>query len=107
MEEYSQYTEVNAMSEDCRKKPLVGSVLLWRVAVVLLCPPVGFLVGTLLGLISDFGLSDTAENIRANPQIFANQYAGLIVNTGWTALVCLVAVVVIVGIQLWRSRVAG
>ena len=92
------------MCEDYRKKPLGGSAVLWCVAFVLLCPPVGASVGTLLGLISDFGLRNTVETIKANPEIFANQYAGPIVCYGWTALMCLVAVVVIIGIQLMLMR---
>jgi hypothetical protein len=74
------------MSEDYHKKPLVGSEALRCVVVVLLCLPLGLSVGTLLGLLSDFGLRYTVENIRANPEIFANQYAGLLVYSGWTAL---------------------
>jgi len=92
------------MSEDCRKKPLVESVALQCVCGVLLIVPLGLLVGMLLGLISDFSLRNTVGNIRINPEIFANQYAGLLVYSGWTAFVCLVAVVVIVGIQLWRRK---
>ncbi len=88
------------MSEDCRKKPLVGSEGLRCVMIVLLCLPLGSLVGTLLGLISDFGLRHIVWNIQANPEVFANQYAGPLVYSGWTALMCLIALVVIVGIQL-------
>ena len=86
---------------------LVGSVVLQWVVVGLLAVPLGLWLGTLLGLISDFGPRHTAQNIRANPEIFAGQYAGPIVNSGWAALVCLVVVVVIVGIQLmlmWRRK---
>jgi hypothetical protein len=90
------------MSEDQSKKPSTRSAVPWGVAVVVLCWPAGSLVGMLLGLVSDFGLDNTAENIRANPEIFANQYAGPLVHNGWTAAGCLLVVAIIVGIQLWK-----
>ena len=86
--------------EERRKKPLIGSADLWGVAVLVLALPNGALAGIMLGLISDFGVRNTVDSMRANSQIFADQYARLLVYSGWIALVCQIALIVIVGIQL-------
>ena len=107
-EDYQRLSQVMAShSGQFTPDKLVGSVVLRWVVVGLLVLPLGLWLGTLLGLISDFGLRYPAENILANPEIFASQYAGPIVNSGWIALVCLVAVVAIVAVELtltWRRK---
>jgi hypothetical protein len=60
-------------------------------------------VGTLLGLISDFGIRNTVWNIQANPGVFAKQYASSIVYTGWIAVAGMIALVVIGGIAFMRE----
>lgn len=95
--------EENLM-EDQRRKPLIGSVVLQSVIGVLLCVPLGLSVGTLLSLLDEFGLRNTVETIRLNPEVFTNQYAGPLVYHGWIALVCLVAAAAIVSVQLWRRK---
>jgi ABC-type Fe3+ transport system permease subunit len=82
------------MSEDYNKK--TRSWCVTRAIVTVLVVPVGMSVGILLGLISDFGLDFTVDNIRANPDIFAKQYAWPIVIGGWAAVVALVVLIVIV-----------
>ena len=81
------------------KKPLKSPETLWSVVVIMLALSNGLLVGTLLGLISDFGIRNTAENMQANPEMFANQYAGGLVYAAWFALVSLVALVAAVCVQ--------
>ncbi len=78
-------------------------VALWPVIVVVLVVPVGVSVGTLLGLVEDFGLSYTAENMRHNPAVFADQYASQIVFTGWAAVVDLAVLAAIAGVVLIRG----
>lgn len=55
------------------------------VVVPLLIAPLGMLLGTLLSVISDFGLNHTADTIRLNPVTFADQYATSVVRNGWAA----------------------
>ena len=59
-------------------------VLKTAIAMVLVTP-LGLSVGTLFGIITDYGPVYTAENIRLNPGTFANQYARMIVFTGWAS----------------------
>jgi hypothetical protein len=49
------------------------------------------------------GVRNTVWNIQANPEVFAKQYAGGIVYTGWTAVAGLLALAVIAGIALNRE----
>ena len=84
-----------------REKKLSASGSL---AFFLMCWPAGLLVGIQFGLVRDFGFSNTAENIRLNPKIFADQYAGLIAASGWVALTCLIAVGVIVIVQRMTKK---
>lgn len=73
---------------------------MWYAALALLCWPLGALAGMMLGLITDFGLVNTTENVRLNPHIFIDQYASDIVWAGHLALLSLAALVVIVTLQL-------
>ena len=88
------------MIEDRGNGRAARAMVLWGVAVFLLCLPTGLLTGILLGLISQFGLSFTLDNIRANPEMFANQFAPAILYSGWIAVTSLAALVIIVGIEL-------
>jgi hypothetical protein len=95
--------EDNVMSEDCNKKTLSWFVLLKIVAVVpVLVAPIGLLVGILLGLIEDFGARNTVANIQANPSMFANQYARIIIFAGWAAVVDFVVMAGIASVMLIR-----
>ena len=58
----SRHSEVDAVPDDCQEKPSEGSAALWSVPFVLLCVPMGSLVGTLLGFLEDFGPSHTVES---------------------------------------------
>ncbi len=58
-------------------------------------------MGTMLGLLSDFGLWNTVDNIKANPTIFADQYAWNIVSTGWVSVVALIGSAAIIGNELF------
>lgn len=92
------------MSQDSREILPRGSAILWYAALALLCWPLGALAGMMLGLITDFGLLNTTENIRLNPHIFIDQYASDIVWAGHLALLSLAALVVIVTLQLILIR---
>jgi len=92
------------MPEDCGNKRSAASCALQSVTGVLLIVPCGFLVGTLFALIKDFGLGYTVDNIRLNPDMFADQYARPLVSAGWVALACLTLVAMIVGAQWWMGR---
>jgi hypothetical protein len=92
------------MVDNCGKKTLLGGNVLWNVAFVMLSIPTGALVGILFGLLTDFGFGNTVESMRANPQIFADQYSRLVVCNGWIALVSLAVLFVVVGIQFFRTR---
>ena len=83
------------MPEPCREKQSAGVSWMLSIAFILLTIPPGGLIGTLLGLLGDFGLSNTVVNIRRNPQVFADQYAGQLVFLGWAALACLLAAAVL------------
>lgn len=52
----------------------------------LLFIPLGLFVGTQISLITDFGLVHMVDNIKLNPDMFANQYAGSLVVCGWFSL---------------------
>ena len=97
----------DVMSQGCGKNSSVGSVALRCMLGVALTVPLGLLVGTLLGLIRDFGVRHMVANIRLNPGIFADQYGANLVYTGWTALACLSASAVIVGMQSFMRRSRG
>ncbi len=90
------------MPEDRKKKTLLQSVM--PIIVPMLVVPLGWSLGTLLGLISDFGLHYTVENIRLNPDMFAKQYSWGIVYGGWIAVAVVVASAATVGIALVRRR---
>ena len=90
------------MSEDYNKKTPLWFVVLTSAIAVVVVTPIGLSVGTLLGMISDFGLDNTVANIRANPDTFAKQYAQLIVCTGWAALVAIVVLAVVGCVTLIR-----
>jgi hypothetical protein len=66
--------------------------------------PLGFLVGTFVGLISDFGVVNTVTNIKNNPEMFAKQYAWVVVIGGWAAVVVLLAIAVLAGSHLNGGR---
>ena len=74
--------------------PIIGTLMLVPVAASL---------GTLAGLITDFGLTRTAENIRLNPRMFADQYADVVVRIGWTCVAVVVVSAAIVGVE-WIRR---
>ena len=65
--------------------------------VLLLVTPLGLLLGTLYGVISDFGLHETVDTIRLNPDTFADQYAGIVVRNGWAA-VAITVVLILTGV---------
>ena len=92
------------MSQESRKNELRGSRALWWVAVFLLCLPMGMLSGTMLGIITDFGVKYTVANIRLNSEVFIEQYAPDLVCSGWITLASLVVLLVIVVIQLTRRK---
>ena len=92
------------MSQESRERPPIGSTILWYAALALLCWPLGALAGMMLGLITDFGLVHTTENVALNPHIFIDQYASDIVWAGRLALLSLAALVVIVTLQLILIR---
>jgi hypothetical protein len=73
--------------------PIIGPLLIM---------PLGFCLGTFFGLISDFGISHTTENIKLNPEIFAKQYAFGVVLSAWAAVVTVGVSVVIVVVELIR-----
>ena len=88
------------MSDDCSNGRAARAMVLWGVAVFLLCLPTGLLTGILLSLISQFGIRLTLDSIRANPQMFAKQFAPVILYSGWITVTSLAALVIIVGIEL-------
>ncbi len=93
------------MSQNRRKNQLRGSMALWYVAVSLLCLPMGMLSGIMLGIITDFGVRNTAENIRLNSEMFTEQYVPDLVCAGWITLASLAALLAIVGFQfIWGKR---
>ncbi|MGA2031645.1 MAG: hypothetical protein ABSG68_05275 [Thermoguttaceae bacterium] len=92
------------MSEDCNKKAPAWFVVLTIAVTIVVVTPVGLSVGTLFGILEDFGLNYTVENIRHNPGIFANQFARGIVFTGWAALVAIVVLAVVGCIALIRRH---
>ncbi len=86
-----------------KKTPSWSWFAVLKIAVVVVAVvPVGLALGTLLGIIEDFGLSGTVENIRHNPGTFANQFARNIAFTGWAALVAIVVLFVAGGVVLIR-----
>ena len=87
------------MSGDCITRRWEPSKVLWGIASFMLCLPTGALVGILVGLVDQFGLRFTLDNIRANPQMFANQFAPYILYSGWFAVASLPVLMVIVAID--------
>jgi hypothetical protein len=69
----------------------------------LLFIPLGILIGTQAALLSDFGASNTIENIKANPDIFAAQYASSIVISGWITIAILALCILIVMVEKFRK----
>ncbi len=92
------------MSGDFTKKSPPWFVALKIAIACVVVTPIGMSVGTLLGILQDFGLRYTAENIRLNPGIFANQFAQIIVFTGWAALAALVVLAVVGCVSLIRRQ---
>jgi hypothetical protein len=64
----------------------------------------GMMSGTMLGIITDFGVNYTVANIRANAECFVEQYAPDLVCAGWITLASLAALLAIVGIQLTSRK---
>ena len=54
------------MTENCRKRPAEVSIVLLSVIALLLIVPVGMSVGTFLGRVNDFGVSNTARPHRSH-----------------------------------------
>ncbi len=92
------------MSQERPTNKLRGSKVLWWVAIWLLCLPMGMLSGTMLAIIEDFGVKYTVANIRANSEMFTEQYAPDLVCAGWITLASLAALIAIVGIQLTSRK---
>lgn len=92
------------MSDHCPKELFGGSAALWYLAILATFLPSGALTGTLLGFLGDFGFEHTVDNIRANPEIFASQYAGVLVYSAWIGLVGLIAGGVVMTVLLRRTR---
>ena len=90
------------MSEDYNKTTPSWFVVLKSAIAAVVVVPIGLSAGTLLGIITDFGSGCTVENIRLNPGAFANQYAQVIVFTGWAALAAIVVLAVVGCVALIR-----
>jgi len=76
-----------------------------RIAVPLLAVPLGILLGTHIGIISDFGIYHTVDTIRLNPDTFADQYARGMVWSGWASVV--ITVVLAITALCWYACRSG
>ena len=90
------------MQECNSRKPLLRTVA--PIIIVLLILPLGLCLGTLAGLLSDFGCTHRVQNIKLNPEMFAKQYGPCIVFNGWAAAAVLVASAAVVGAAWIRRR---
>ena len=64
--------------------------------------PLGLSLGKLAGIISNFGLMHTVDNIGINPDIFVKQYRWITVFNGWASVAIVIVSAAIVGIELIR-----
>ncbi len=90
------------MEENYRRKTfwefVAPKVAAWVVV------PTGLLAGAMIGLMSDFGVTNTLRNIKLNPEVFTAQYAWVLVVGGWAAIAALLAAAVVCGAALIRVR---
>ena len=65
-----------------------------------LVAPIGLCVGTLFGIIADFGFNDPVHRILRNPNVFAEQYGPAVVFNGWFCVAVVILTAVVVAISL-------
>jgi len=95
------------MVEDSGKRRLTRTERLLGIALIVQAVPNGLLAAILFNLIGTFGVKYTVDSILLNQDVFANQYARLVVYAGWSASVSVVVLLVIAGIQVtssWRRK---
>jgi hypothetical protein len=90
------------MQECNSRKTLLMAV--GPIIIVLLVLPLGLCLGTLAGLLSDFGFTHMVQNIKLNPEMFARQYGPCIVFNGWATAAVVVASAAVVGVAWIRRR---
>jgi hypothetical protein len=88
------------MIKDQERQRLLLSVVL-KIAPLLVLP-LGLSLGTLAGIIRDFGLMHTVDNIGLNADIFVKQYGWTTVFNGWASVAVVIVSAAIVGIELIR-----
>jgi len=90
-----------------QERQKVLSSMLLAISPVLVMP-IGLCVGTLFGIIGDFGFNHPLDRILRNPDIFAEQYGPAIVFNGWFCVAVVIMTAAVVGISLiCRFRVTA
>lgn len=92
------------MTKDQEKRTLATSVVLMIAPLLII--PLGLCLGTLVAIISDFGLWHTMDNIRLNPATFVKQYGWIAIFNGWFSVAIVIASAAIAGVRLIRHSKA-